>query len=155
MNPNPLSQEDPRLTLYALGEMEPAERAEFEKLLQTDGAARQAVQEIQATAAMLKAALEHEPVDATYKPAAKVLRFPQLYFMVSGLAAACFAVFFVYWQQNQPVYQEKKYVAMDLVAAKTADGKGAGGSVTVALTVPEPAQEQPAVTMGRNPWQPT
>ena len=29
MNPNPISQDDPRLTAYALDEMEPAERAEF------------------------------------------------------------------------------------------------------------------------------
>ena len=153
MNQDPISPEDPRLTLYALDEMEPAERAGFEQLLQTDPAARQIVQEIQATAATLTAALEHEPAEATDKPAAKlgakVLRFPQLYFMVSGLAAACFALFFAYWQQSQPVYQEKKYVEVNLVKGKSADEKGAGGSVTVGMALPpaESTKEQPAVTM--------
>src|SRR6185295_7754847 len=98
MNPNPISPDDPRLTLFALGEMEPREQAEFEKLLAQDAAARQVVADIRATVATVTAALEQEPTEVSAKPAGKVLRFPQLYFMISGLAAACFAVVFAVWQ---------------------------------------------------------
>ena len=67
MNPNQISPDDPRLTLYALGEMEPREQAEFEKLLAQDAAARQVVAEIRATVATVTAALEQEPLEAPAK----------------------------------------------------------------------------------------
>ena len=138
MNTQSLSPDDPRLTAYAFNEMAPAERAEFEQLLQQDAAARRAVEEFRAAGTLLATALEHEPVAAesapTAKPAAiipggdlrkpdggahresgsKVIRFPQFYYMVSGLAAACFAVFFVYWQRTQPVMEKKHYTEVDL-----------------------------------------
>ena len=37
-----IDRNDPRLTAYALGEMDPAERAEFEKELAADTSARRA-----------------------------------------------------------------------------------------------------------------
>ena len=107
MNPNNITPDDPRLTAYALDEMAPAERAEFAQLLQQDTAAQQAVAEIRATSSLLATALEHEPAFAEApagRPAGAkrgvLLRFPQLYYTVSGLAAACFAVAFVLWQNN-------------------------------------------------------
>ena len=118
MNPDQISQDDPRLTLFALHEMEPGEEAEFEKLLQQDAAARQVVDEIRATAATITAALEHEPMTAQ-KPArnavVRLLRFPQLYFVVSGLAAACFAV--VFFLQEEMKYESKKYMEVTLAEA--------------------------------------
>ncbi|MDQ5978346.1 MAG: Ca-activated chloride channel, partial [Verrucomicrobiota bacterium] len=135
MHPKTISPDDPRLTAYALNEMEPAERAEFEKLLETDPSARQAVDAIRATGAMLSGALESESapvVAAAVRPAAilpggdlrkldggglkqsKLIRFPQLYYLVSGMAAACFAVFFVYWQHTQPVLEKRQYREFDL-----------------------------------------
>jgi len=127
MNQNPISPDDPRLTAYALDEMAPVERAEFEPLLRQDAAARQAVEEIRAAGALLTAALENEPLPVasqSVRPAAiiagrdfskldggplhrpgKLLTFPRFYYMVSGLAAACFAVLFVLWQSN---YKEKQ-----------------------------------------------
>jgi Ca-activated chloride channel family protein len=48
------------------------------------------------------------------------IRFPQFYYMVSGLAAACFAVFFVYWQKNQPGIEQKQYVEVDLATFQKA-----------------------------------
>jgi len=128
MNDTPLSPDDPRLTLYALDEMEPAERAGFEKLLEQDAAARQVVAEIRATVATVTSALEHEPVESVHqpaRPAAKVLRFPQIYYMVSGLAAACFALFFVYWQQNRPMHQQMQAVERELAQADAARAKTA------------------------------
>ncbi len=145
MNPNQISPDDPRLTLYALGEMEAHEQANFEKLLEQDAAARQAVAEIRTTVATVTAALEQEPAETSLKPAGKVLRFPQAYFMISGLAAACFAVFFVVWQNEREMRKPTHLIEVPLTAAKeTAGGKDTG--VSVALPVPGEAP-MPAVTM--------
>ncbi len=140
----PLSPDDPRLTAYAFDEMAPAERAEFEQLLQRDPAARQAVEEIRAAGVMLTDVLEHEPVIPAAPVAAKpdgnsnLIRFPQLYYMVSGLAAACFAVFFVYWQTHQPVHDKpKQYVAYDLQNAAQAKAAPAQPAA-VAMEMPPP-----------------
>ena len=170
MNQNPISQDDPRLTLYALSEMEPAEREGFEKLLQQDAAARQAVEEIRAMAATVTTALEYESdfAESTtggsarqaaiisgpnlhqldggpLKEPSKVLRFPQIYFMISGLAAACFAVFFTYWQQTRSIHAPHSYieVGLDKVASADAQKKELDKSVAVAL----PVVPQPVVTM--------
>jgi Ca-activated chloride channel family protein len=143
MNQNPISPDDPRLTLYALGEMEPHEQAGFEKLLEQDAAARQMVAEIRGLATTVTAALEQEPVEVAAKAPAKVLRFPQAYFMISGLAAACFAVFFTVWQSNREVHRQTQLIEVPLTAAKESkDEKAvAEGSVTVALpTVAAPAE---------------
>ena len=64
MSPIKISPDDHRLTAYALDEMTPAERTEFEQLLQQDPAARQAVEEIRAAGTMLASVLEHEPAVA-------------------------------------------------------------------------------------------
>ena len=143
MNQNPISQDDPRLTLYALHEMEPAERDGFEKLLQQDAAARQTVEEIRALAATVTTALEGEPAFAealadkpVVQKTGKVLRFPQIYFMISGLAAACFAVFFTYWQQHRSVYAPHNYMAVDLAKAGAADAQKKESDSPVAAAMP-------------------
>lgn len=61
MNISKFDPEDPRLTAYALGEMDPAERAEFEQWLRLQPEAQKAVDEIRATAALLGTALADEP----------------------------------------------------------------------------------------------
>jgi anti-sigma factor RsiW len=119
MNTNKLSPDDPRLTAYALGEMEPDESAEIARLLQEDPAACAAVEEIRSTANLLGAALRDEPAPVSAPASAasagttrrvasdpkvrwaRVLRFPQLYFYISGLAAACFAVFFGLYESRE------------------------------------------------------
>lgn len=145
MNPTEhISPDDPRLTAFALGEMEPAEHAAFVALLQHDAAARAAVDEIRATVGALGAALEREAgmdefaaaraeasqagaaagapeKGAVRQAGAKVLRFPQLYYAVAGLAAACFAIVFVL-REARPMpavgMEEKvvQHVAADTVA---------------------------------------
>jgi Ca-activated chloride channel family protein len=149
MNQNPISQDDPRLTAYAFNEMTAAQRVEFEILLQADPAARQAVAGIRAAGAMLAEALEHEPVhvEAPRSPAAKprpagnVIRFPQFYYVVSGLAAACFAAFFVYWQNHQPLAPlAKHYAEVPLppsVAAAPAPAPAEPEAVAVAMPAAE------------------
>ena len=73
MNQTTIFPDDPRLTAYAFDEMPAAERVEFEKLLQSDPAARKAVAEIRATGAMLLTALEQEPPVAPARRAARRL----------------------------------------------------------------------------------
>ncbi len=177
MHPNPISPDDPRLTAYALNEMEPAESAEFEKLLQSDETARQAVAEIRATSALLAGALESEPTPVTaaaVRPAAilpggdlrklddgglrqsKLIRFPQFYYLVSGMAAACFAVFFVYWQRNQPMVEKRHYQEFDLTKLKGADDSEAKapamGSGTLerhsAMVQSEVREDEPSAIAG-------
>lgn len=53
---------DQRLTDYALNEMEPSAKTEFEKLLRYDPSAQKIVEEIRAAAEDLQAALESEPM---------------------------------------------------------------------------------------------
>jgi Ca-activated chloride channel family protein len=53
--------DDPRLTAYALGELDDAQRAAVEKTLAGSAAARAAVDEIRATAGLLSEALAAEP----------------------------------------------------------------------------------------------
>jgi len=112
MNQNQISSDDPRLTTYALDEMEPAERAEFEQALAHDADAQRAVEEIRSATRELSLALEDEPLPTVVAAEPKlnrdfnrkIIRFP--YWIVGTAAAACFAVVFTYTQfehANQPV----------------------------------------------------
>ena len=123
--PEKISPDDPRLTAYALGELEAEERAAFERQLAVDAEARAWVEEIRAAQALLGVALAEEPAPAVTRaielparvapgkatePArANVLRFPQAYFAAAGLAAACFGVYFVVHEVR--VAQEAKLPA--------------------------------------------
>src|SRR6478609_1457693 len=146
MNQNTISPDDPRLTTYAFNEMTAAERAEFEILLQADPAARQAVADIRAAGAMLADALEHEPVQveaprspaANPKPAGNVIRFPQFYYVVSGLAAACFAAFFVYWQNHQLSAPMAKQYAEVPLQPSVAAAPAAAEPEAMAMALPPP-----------------
>src|SRR3954468_21625845 len=146
MNQNSISPDDPRLTLYALGEMEPQEQAGFEKLLDQDPAAREIVAEIRAMASTVTAALAQEPAEVAAKPVGRILRFPQAYFMISGLAAACFAVFFVLWQQQHEFKKERHLIEVALPAADKVNNDSEAKVAMDAAPAPAPV---PAITMGR------
>jgi Ca-activated chloride channel family protein len=138
------SPDDPKLTAYALGEIEDAaERAAIEAALRDDPAARAIVDEIRATAAQLEAALAAEPMpvaaqaagrggavapvgenDAARAPRpqehpkrtarkSKVLRFPQLYYLMGGLAAACFALLLAF-APERPITERHFYTEIPL-----------------------------------------
>lgn len=135
-----LLPDDPKLTAYALGELEGAERAAVEAALRENPALGVVVDEIRAMAAQLETALAAEPAPsvlpapvptapATSKTAgagkaadpyarkkgAKVLQFPQVYFLVGGLAAAGFAVLVaVRTPTPMPKVEQKHYVEMPL-----------------------------------------
>jgi len=142
--------DDPKLTAYALGEIEDAaERAVIEAALRDDPAARAIVDEIRATAAQLEAALAAEPMPAAMPVAAqaggrggavaqvgendaaraprpqeqpkrtarksKMLRFPQLYYLVGGLAAACFALLLAF-APERPITERHFYTEVPLAS---------------------------------------
>lgn len=110
--PEKIPPDDPRLTAYALGELEAEERAVIERVLRHDAVARAQVEEIRTAMDTLGAALaaEEAPAATVTVPAppagepplrAKILRFPQLYFTAAGLAAACFGIYFVLHEAGQ------------------------------------------------------
>jgi len=117
MNISKMTPDDPRLTAYALGELEAAEMAVVEAAIKDDPGAQAFVEQIRALGGELSAVLAKEPlpmvragagvaaeltetkavalppvVDRTRedKPAQKVFLFP--YYLVAGLVAACFVV---------------------------------------------------------------
>jgi len=112
MNISKITADDPRLTAYALGELDPAEHDAIEAAIKDDPAAQAAVAQIRALGNDLSAALAKEPLPVAAAPAKltkvppareayqprKLVRFP--YFIAAGLAAACFAVLFVYQQRE-------------------------------------------------------
>ncbi|HTO04388.1 MAG TPA: von Willebrand factor type A domain-containing protein, partial [Opitutus sp.] len=102
MNDLKLLPNDPQLTAYALGELDADERAAFEQLLREDSAARAAVEEIRTLAGEVVAALSEEkaiplvpsPREDPYSAAnrRRLLRFPRVTYLVSGLIAASIVV---------------------------------------------------------------
>lgn len=131
MNPSQLSPDDPRLTAYALGELEGEELAAVESALRLQPALRATVDEVREAAGQFESALlaeiQLDPIAEAEMPAAmatsprplaatvpgsdfqaqdtasygkrqaKVLSFPRLYYIVGGMAAACFAIYAAFW----------------------------------------------------------
>ena len=122
-----LSPDDPKLTAYALGELDAGERAALETALRNDPAARAAVEEIRAAAAKLEFALAAEPmVSTSTEPKllptphrASLFRFPQVYYLVGGLAAACFAIF-VAMRPEQARVTPRTYAELKLATPSSA-----------------------------------
>ncbi len=136
------SPDDPRLTAYALGELEGEERAEVEAALAHDAEARATVTGVRAMAGHMSAALADEPALAVepkraaeslqcaaivqgrdlrkldggeYRGYGKLIRFPQFYYVASGLAAACFVMFVALRKPEPPQAPKKYYREMTLV----------------------------------------
>ena len=151
MNSHHISPDDPRLTAYALDELDPAERAQFESLLQQDNGAQQVVANIRAAANTLCAALAEEPAESVAPeqttgpaPAApssrtyrKLTPFP--YWLISSLAAACFAVGFVIWQRDyESRRQDKRYVEVPLSPPRPDTTSSAAAPELMAKVAPKP-----------------
>ncbi len=144
MNEDQLSPEDPLLTAYALGELEDPERAAVEAALAANPALRAAVAEIRATAAQLETALAAETLPAAsavvmpHEPRARIVRFPGAYYIIGGLAAACFAVMVIRYEPPAHVVVaeagQKRYVeiAFDPAAGPGAMDEEPGLAKTVA-----------------------
>jgi len=138
-DPIRLNPDDPRLTAYALGELEGDEAAQVAAAIAADPALQAAVADIRATAGLLAAALEAEPLPAppahravyhTVRPA-RVFRLP--YFALAGLAAAACLTLIVavrVW----PTREAKKQA---LALADQAEARKA--AAPAAATAPAPA----------------
>ncbi len=103
-----IKPDDPRLTAYALGELDAAEHVAIEALLKDDPEAREAVAQIRALGGDLAAVLAKEPLPFVTPPpqvrqsppnareAYRPRRFWRMpFYLAGGLAAACVAVLFV------------------------------------------------------------
>ena len=160
-----ISPDDPRLTAYALGELPEDQLLAIEAALVDNPDARAAVAQTRALAAQLCDALAHEP-DATArrgtsapervpKPAINgvhvmpayeksppnLLRFPQLYYVIGGAAAACFAVMLA-------LRDPKPQSVAAVVEPKTAIAASASvpnAAITPATATAAPDQPEPAV----------
>ncbi len=167
-----LTPDDPRLTAYALGELEPEEMAAVAAALETQAELRAAVADIQATAGRIEAALEAEPAlecEATptraavdefsphrsaappfllpshsteYTPLngrasgsklARLMRFPHLYYIVPGLAAAGFAMLVIFQDRRPPATTRIYEVDLRGGGAAASAATSEHGTVKVAL----------------------
>src|SRR4051794_11392546 len=87
--------DDAKLTAYALGELNDADRAAMEARLATDEGARRDVEEIRALAATLKAQLESETAAAAMGAPAETIKLhrrPRWAGRLAVAAAACVVV---------------------------------------------------------------
>ena len=134
-----LDPDDPRLTAYALDELDGEERARVAAAVAADPSLQVAVDRIRTTAGQLTAALKAEPLPEPARPVhlepyhtvrpARMFPFP--YWAVAGLAAAaCFVVFVALRQlpfSNQELPQKAGQLAKNAgEAKKSAESQIAG-----------------------------
>ena len=148
-----IDQNDPRLTAYALDEMPAAERAEFEKHLSDDPAARDAIAEIRRTAGALADALAAEPLperSISYPLAPHQSHWLRQLWAESWTiwvplgAAAVFAVFF--WRVYLPAQQRQHELASRGTAVPS---HPSGVPIEVAFTESDSSAAQPAASKPR------
>ncbi|GAB5562052.1 MAG: VWA domain-containing protein [Synoicihabitans sp.] len=118
MSEHRMSPDDPRLTAYALGELNAAEAAEVIAAIERDPALRAEVDAIRAMSGELESVLAAEPLPETEPvPLAEQIEFPMNkrapksfpYFWVSGLAAAGFAVLIMVQSPESPLVGTEHY----------------------------------------------
>ncbi|MEO6001857.1 MAG: von Willebrand factor type A domain-containing protein [Opitutus sp.] len=150
--------DDPKLTAYALGELEGEELAEVERYLRTDPKARALVQKIRIVAAEVVTAFEDEATAAAKREIAsdpysvarrrRLLRFPHVAYILSGLAAAGLAVVLALEKPPSRI-TPKRYAAVPMalpssdpealepssVSDVTGDGSGPANSESIAPTM--------------------
>ncbi|MDB6094628.1 MAG: von Willebrand factor [Verrucomicrobia bacterium] len=163
MSLSKISPDDPKLTAYALGELAGEERTAFEAALREDVAAQAAVEAIRAMAARLEFALAAEPMvppapaakellaAGPYAKKARLLKFPQLYYLAGGLAAACFAVIVALNPASHRV-REARYQEVSLIGAanekKRAEVEADLAKDTAAMPLEPPASASVAGAAG-------
>lgn len=171
MNDFDIMPDDPRLTAYALGELEGDERASVEAAVRANPELRAAVDEIRATMVHLEAALAAEAAadDAGgaaaletiaagakhMQPAAggqaggagvrrggKLIQFPQMYFVIGGLAAACVALIVAVNREGYAAREDAHRVAQQKAAEQQVAARAGLAQVRVAV----PAGQAAVVT---------
>ncbi|MES2695874.1 MAG: von Willebrand factor type A domain-containing protein [Verrucomicrobiota bacterium] len=173
MNDFEIMPDDPRLTAYALGELEGDERASIEAAVRANPELRAAVEEIRATAAHVETALAAEAAAdvlggsglrefdgagaeaGDYPDAAelrqrrgKIVQFPQLYYVLGGLAAACVALFVLanreQYEARERAQKESAMLAQQKAAERQAVARSAGMVVQLTPMAPVNAGGDPA-----------
>ena len=156
MNEFKLTEDDPRLTAFALGELEGDEAAQVAEAVARDPALQAVVEDVRALSGALETALETEGLpevaplalaaEAAYPtPGGKVVRFP--YYWVSGAVAAAFAVMVLLNDKESPLVPQADPVIfeMDLASpdpdeasmANALAEESVGGSEVMALEAAE------------------
>lgn len=162
-----ISPDDPKLTAFALGELDAQESAQVAAAIENNIAAKAAVAEIRSLAEQLEKALENEPIlpvpaarapeiiraPAAAATAGKVVRFP--IYWISGLAAACVAVALVSHQRAGSSATQSS-LAMNTAAPTTvvasAEVKTSAPAAEV-NRVAEPTETAPSVAPAIRPEQ--
>ncbi|MFT3783970.1 MAG: VWA domain-containing protein [Nibricoccus sp.] len=120
MNISKISPDDPRLTAYALGELDAAESAAIEAAINDDPAVQAAVAQIRSLGEDLSVALSKEPLPfvapaievKSEKPPAREAYRPRVFlrlpfYLAGGLAAACVVGIFVVNQREVKLHDEQ------------------------------------------------
>ena len=144
MNETKIFSDDPRLTAYALGELETEECAQMEAAVAADPTLQAAVDEIRATAGRLTAALEAEPMPApvpamhvgSYRTvrSARIFRFP--YWAMAGLAAAA-CLTLILTLREIPVAEKVQQQKADIAIKGTMEAKKLEGGPVATAQQPE------------------
>ena len=123
MNELKLTEDDPRLTAFALGELEGDEAAQIEVAVAGDVALQAVVAEARAMGELMETMLESEPLPevevmevkapSTYEmPSRKIVKFP--YYWVSGAVAAAFAVMVLLNDKDAPLVLPMETVTFEM-----------------------------------------
>lgn len=168
MNDFEIMPDDPRLTAYALGELEGDERASVEAAVRANPGLRAAVDEIRATMVHLEAALAAEAaaddagrvvsletivagaksaqsVAPRARKGGKLIQFPQLYYVVGGLAAACVALFVAVNREDYAAREEAHRVAQQKAIEQQVAARAALTQVKIAAQA-APVETAPQAT---------
>ncbi|MGD1031081.1 MAG: hypothetical protein ABSA05_08065 [Opitutaceae bacterium] len=126
-NENRISPDDPRLTAFALGELEGAELAKMEAELRADPAAQAIVAQIRVAAEQFQAVLAGETVEAAAsveggaQPSLRESRSRFRRFLLWGLPlAACLAVLLVHEGFRRQAHEPKIVATLSRPIAETA-----------------------------------
>ena len=145
-----MKTDDPKLTAYALDELDPAERAEVEQLLREHPQAAAELAEVRSVATLLESTLRNEeapPLSAEHRdavlravPQTKVIAGPSWWRSWQGasVAAACAVFGFGAWAIFQAMTEPRPQIAA--TRAKRADE-----GPTVSVPNPEPETKNEAL----------
>ncbi len=155
MNDTTITPDDPRLTAFALGELEGAEALAIAAAVAKDPELQAAVAELRTLAVDLEGALAAEPLPVVTPVQAselkdevypftpkKVLRFPV--FWVSSLMAAGFAILVVVQNRQLPIAPQEEVIRYDLDLTQMPPP----AEDEAAVSVPEPTVSMESSAVG-------
>ena len=151
MNAPHFTPDDPKLTAYALGELDAVERAEVEARLRDDPAARTMVEAIRTMGTQIEQALAGETMPEVALPArprrrslGRLLHFPKFYYAVGTLAAACLTVLVVLHEPKVTEQAKLKKHAEGILSAGASTDQKAMVQAPSPVAAAEPMQARDA-----------